>query len=158
MSTEALPAVVGKGLSMGRDRALDGSVVAISLRGHAFGVDVPPGERETAHSIGVDGVLVVLATGIIVSVFNLLKTHLIDLLDLCPSHDHHVAMFHGDFQHLLVGNVPPVLDGGQQERRLALGAELHDGRRAQREGSDDRAEFVLAIIVILRLFHVSNRQ
>lgn len=57
----ALPAVVGKGLSMCGHRALHSSVVPISLVGHALGVDVACRERETAHSNGVDSVLVLLA-------------------------------------------------------------------------------------------------
>jgi hypothetical protein len=59
------------------------------------------------------------------------KTDLEDLLDLCPGHDHHVTMLHGDFQNVLVARLAVFISQGQEVPSLELGAETHSGRRAQ---------------------------
>ncbi len=78
-------------------------------------------------------------------------TNLVDLLDIRPDHDHHVAMLHCDLQDLIVASLAPLPAGGKEELRVALGPEAHGGRRAQREGGDDRAKLALTIVVVLRM-------
>jgi hypothetical protein len=127
--------------------ALHSGIVPVGLGGHAVRVHVPSREGEAAHSVGVDGVL-------IMSDLNQPRiptrtTHFVDLLDLSSDHDHHVAVLHGDLKHLVVASLPPVLASGEEELRVTFGPETHCGGGAQRESRDDRAKLAFAIVVVL---------
>ncbi len=132
--------------------ALESSVLPLGLRGHPLGVNVSGREREPTLAVGVDGVLALLDASMLESGR---KTHLIDLLDLGPDHDHHVTMLHDNLKNIMVGGSAPLLVGRQEELGVALGPEAHRGRRAQSEGGHDGAELGLAVIMVLCLRRVS---
>lgn len=84
-------------------------------------------------------------------------TNLVDLLDLRPGHDHHVTMLHSDLENLLIAGFSMLQVSWKEKLRVALGPEAHGGRRAEREGSNDRAKLALAIIVVLFGLRVSKK-
>jgi hypothetical protein len=83
-------------------------------------------------------------------------TNLVDLLDLGPGHDHHVTMLHRDLENLLVTQSALLETSRKKELRVALGPETHRGGRAERKGSNDRAQLALAVIMILCWLDVSK--